>query len=90
VHDFQEAGVLPGLSTLAFDISGVLAPDAWYSALLAGMFNITPAPSVLETVAWLAYAVPVLTLFLLPQRTATSPASPTTTAPVTPAPHPTS
>lgn len=69
VHDFQEAGVLPGLNTLAFDISGALPPDAWYSALLAGMFNITPQPSVLEVAAWAAYAVPVLTLFLLPGRT---------------------
>jgi high-affinity iron transporter len=85
VHDFQEAGVLPGLNTLAFDISGVLAPDAWYSALLAGMFNVTPAPTVLETVAWLAYVVPVLLLFLLPQRSASAPASPATTAAATPA-----
>ena len=39
VHDFQEAGVLPGLNTLAFDVSGTLAPDSWYGALLDGMFN---------------------------------------------------
>ena len=80
VHDFQEAGVLPGLSTVAFDISGVLHPDAWYAALLAGMFNITPAPTVLETVAWLAYAVPVMVLFLLPQRPKAAPATPTPAA----------
>ncbi|WFE60173.1 iron uptake transporter permease EfeU [Micromonospora sp. WMMD712] len=64
VHDFQEAGVLPGLNDLAFDISATLDPSTWYAALLAGMFNVTPAPSVLETVAWVAYAVPVLALFL--------------------------
>ncbi len=28
VHDFQEAGVLPGLNNLAFDISGVLDPNS--------------------------------------------------------------
>ncbi|GIH68392.1 iron uptake transporter permease EfeU [Sphaerimonospora thailandensis] len=66
VHDLQEAGVLPGLATHAFDISGVLDPGAWYSTLLSGMFNITPQPSVLETIAWVAYAAPVLFLFLRP------------------------
>ena len=87
VHDFQESGVLPGLNSLAFDISGVLAPDAWYSALLAGMFNITPAPTVLETIAWLAYAVPVLVLFLLPHRPAPAQPSPAATAAATSAPN---
>jgi high-affinity iron transporter len=68
IHDFQEAGVLPGLGTTAFDISGVLDPGTWYSALIRGMFNVTPAPSVLETIAWIAYGVPVLVLFLRPGR----------------------
>ena len=69
VHDLQEAGVLPGLTTYAFDISGVLRPDAaWYAALLGGMFNFTAAPTVLETIAWVGYAVPVLVLFLWPAK----------------------
>ena len=66
VHDFQESGVLPGLNTLAYDISGALDPSAWYTALLTGMFNVTPTASVLEVAAWCAYAVPVLFLFLRP------------------------
>ncbi|MGP3914484.1 iron uptake transporter permease EfeU [Nonomuraea sp. 10N515B] len=74
VHDLQEAGVLPGLSTYAFDISGVLPADSWYAALLTGMLNITPQPSVLEVVAWAAYLVPTLFLFLRPQRSKTTPA----------------
>ncbi|GAB4081230.1 iron transporter [Modestobacter muralis] len=78
VHDFQEAGVLPGLSTLAFDASGWLDPGSWYGALAAGLFNITPQPTVLETIAWIAYLVPVLVLFLLPSR---KPAGVTTPAP---------
>jgi len=70
VHDFQEAGLLPGLDVLAFDISGVLDPASWYGAAIAGMFNITAAPSVLETLAYVAYLVPVLFAFLRPARRA--------------------
>ncbi|MEU7850506.1 iron uptake transporter permease EfeU [Micromonospora parva] len=79
VHDFQEAGVLPGLNDLAFDITGALDPSTWYAALLAGMFNVTPAPTVLETIAWVAYAVPVLLLFLRPARRKPAPTATTTT-----------
>ena len=86
VHDLQEAGVLPGLNNLAYDISGVLDPSAWYTALLTGMFNITPTATVLEVVAWIAYAVPVLVLFLLPGRKPKTPAA--TTPEATPAPAP--
>jgi high-affinity iron transporter len=68
VHDFQEADVLPGIRSLAFDISNVLEPGTWYATLLSGMFNITPAPTVLEVIAWVAYGIPVLVLFLRPSR----------------------
>lgn len=64
VHDFQESGVLPGIGHSAFDITGALDPSTWYGALLEGMFNITGDPTWLELVAWLAYAVPVLVIFL--------------------------
>ncbi|MEU5786683.1 iron uptake transporter permease EfeU [Micromonospora purpureochromogenes] len=79
VHDFQEAGVLPGLNDLAFDIASVLDPNTWYAALLAGMFNITATPSVLEMVAWVAYAVPVLFLFLRKPSPAGTPIAPAAT-----------
>ncbi|WP_433495083.1 iron uptake transporter permease EfeU [Micromonospora sp. CA-248089] len=85
VHDFQEAGVLPGLNDLAFDISATFDPSSWYGALLAGMFNITAAPTVLELVAWVAYAVPVLVLFLRKPAQPAQPAKPARPAEPVPA-----
>jgi high-affinity iron transporter len=71
VHDFQEAGFLPGIGNIAYHMAGVLDPSTWYAALLAGMFNVTPEPTVLEVLAWVAYGVPVLLLFLWPARKTT-------------------
>ncbi|MFG1616628.1 iron uptake transporter permease EfeU [Nonomuraea wenchangensis] len=79
VHDLQEAGVLPALATPAFDLGSALPADSWYGTLLAGMFNITPQPSVAEVVAWAAYLLPALVLFLRPRRTSL-PAAPTAAA----------
>lgn len=76
VHDLQEAGVLPGLTTLAFDVSRQVPPDSWYGTLLRGTVNFTPATTVLQAVAWVAYLVPVLVLYVRPQRsTAPAPAA---------------
>jgi high-affinity iron transporter len=64
VHDLQEARFLPGLYDLAFDVSRAVPPDSWYGTLLKGIFNFSPATTKLEAVAWLAYAVPTMALFL--------------------------
>jgi high-affinity iron transporter len=69
VHDLQEAGILPGLSTLAFDISGTVPADSWYGTLLRGTVNLTPQTTVLQAVVWVLYVVPVLVLFLGPAST---------------------
>ncbi|MFB6634678.1 iron uptake transporter permease EfeU [Streptomyces sp. NPDC056362] len=68
IHDLQEADFLPGLRSLAFDVSATIPPDSWYGTLLKGVFNFQPDPTVMQTVVWAAYVVPVMGLFLLPER----------------------
>lgn len=63
IHDFQEAGVLPGEDIRAFDISNVIAPDGWLGTILRGTINFTPNPSLLQTIIWFLYISPVLALF---------------------------
>jgi high-affinity iron transporter len=64
VHDLQEAGVLPGLNNLAFDVSGIIPPDSWYGTLLKGTVNFSPATTWLEATVWVLYFVPTMTIFL--------------------------
>ncbi|PRY69417.1 high-affinity iron transporter [Glaciihabitans tibetensis] len=64
VHDLQEAGFLPGLYTLAFDVSATIPPNSWYGTLLKGIFNFSPATTVLEAIAWVAYVGVVMTIFI--------------------------
>jgi high-affinity iron transporter len=66
VHDLQEAAILPGLDSLAFDVSGAVPPDSWYGTLLRGTLNFTPATTWLQLIVWVVYLVPVLGLFLRP------------------------
>jgi high-affinity iron transporter len=67
IHDLQEGGVLGGLNNTVFDISSTIPIDSWYGTVLKGTFNFNPAPTTFEFVVWLAYLIPVLTLFLWPQ-----------------------
>ncbi len=78
IHDLQEAGLLPGLGNLAFDVSDQIPPSSWYGTLLKGTINFSPATTWLELAAWLLY-VPMTMFFFF--RTVRGPATPSTTAP---------
>ena len=84
VHDLQEAGILPGLDNVAFDVSSTIPPSSWNGTLLKGTFNFSPRTTWLELIAWLAYLVPVLTLFVRSVRTPRHAAA--VTSPSMPAP----
>jgi high-affinity iron transporter len=85
VHDLQEAGDLPGLNNLAFDVSGAVPPDSWYGTLLKGTLNFSPETTWLQAVAWLLYVIPVMYLFFRPARKPATPPVPTEPTPVEPA-----
>ncbi len=80
VHDLQEAGILPGLNNLAFDVSEQIPPSSWRGTLLKGTLNFSPATTWLEAIAWLAYLVPTMSLFLYRMRTPRKPAPPSPAA----------
>ena len=80
VHDLQEAGIIPGLNTLAFDVSAAIPADSWYGVLLKGIFNFSPQTTVAEAVVWVLYVAIVLTLFLRPARKPVSGSAPEATA----------
>jgi high-affinity iron transporter len=63
VHDLQEAAILPGLHTIAFDVSSTIDPNSWYGTILKGVFNFSPVTTVLEAGVWVLYVVPVMFLF---------------------------
>ncbi len=74
VHDLQEADILPGLNSIAFDITAEIPPSSWYGTLLKGIFNFNGAPTWIELFVYFAYLVPVLYLFFRPMP-ATAPAT---------------
>ena len=81
ITDLQEAGVVPGLGNLAFDISHVLVPGTPVATLVEGIFNLVPAPTTASMIGWVIYLIVALALFLRP---VAPPKAVSTPAPSTP------
>jgi high-affinity iron transporter len=86
VHDLQEAGILPGLDNLAWDVSDTVDPTSWYATILKGVFNFSPATTWLEAAVWVLYVVPTMTLFIRGVRRRSTPVAPTGTPSDNPVP----
>jgi high-affinity iron transporter len=67
VHEFGEAGVITN-SGQVFDLSGVLPESSPLGALLAGLFGYRPSPTPLEVLAYFAYLVPVVAIYVWTDR----------------------
>ncbi|MGW3265955.1 iron uptake transporter permease EfeU [Streptomyces sp. NPDC001056] len=64
LRDLQEGGVLPGGTAYAVDLAGSIDAGSWYSTLIQGVFNLMPTMTWLQVVAYVAYLVVVMTLFV--------------------------
>ncbi|MGW1620801.1 iron uptake transporter permease EfeU [Streptomyces sp. NPDC002172] len=64
LRDLQEGGVLPGNTVYAFDLSAHIDAGSWYSTLLQGVLNITPAMTWLQVTGYAVYLAVVMTLFV--------------------------
>ncbi|HSM38201.1 MAG TPA: iron uptake transporter permease EfeU [Candidatus Limnocylindrales bacterium] len=77
VHEFVEAGWITVATGTAFDISGILphsgdpvqlGPVVVFGQLLRALFGYSSTPEWVTLIAWLAYVVAVLTLYLRPMK----------------------
>jgi high-affinity iron transporter len=82
LHDLQEARFLPGLNSIAFDLSGPVPESSWYGTILKGILNYSQQTTWVQAIAWLAYVGVVLTIFLWPRKTTPSQNSTVTPIPV--------
>ena len=68
-------------TSFALSVRGALASSGTVLAtLLKGIFNISPAMTVLEVVAWVGYLVPTMFLYFHNSKPVTVPATPAESA----------
>jgi high-affinity iron transporter len=70
VHELQEAGYLPFLTSTAFDIDGALTDEGGVGALLRALVGYNADPSWLEVVAWIGYVLVTAFFYFRPTQQA--------------------
>lgn len=68
LHTANEAGWVNFGQHQAFDLTWLVRPGTPVSSLLTGVLGIQPRPTVIETVGYLAYLIPLSTLLVLSNR----------------------
>lgn len=64
----HEAGWVNIGQLQVLDLSWLISNDSVVGALLTGMFSIQADPRLIEVMAWLAYLIPVMVIYLWPQK----------------------
>jgi high-affinity iron transporter len=67
-HTAHEAGWINGLQGQAVDLSWLVQPGTISGSLLTGMLGLQPAPTVIEALLYLMYAVPMMIYVLWPNQ----------------------
>ena len=63
VHELQETGVLPGKDNYVLDLTDAVDPAGLIASLVRAFFNVVPAMTALEIIAWALYIAIVMPLF---------------------------
>lgn len=68
IHELQEIGILPFLTEHTYDVTSLVPEDSLLHVILSGTIAFNPAPTLLETIAWFAFVIPVATLYIRQNR----------------------
>jgi len=66
LHSAHEAGWLNAGQAQALDLTWLVVPGTWTSALLTGMLGWQPQPTVVELIGYVLYLIPALAYVLWP------------------------
>ncbi|MET7998073.1 iron uptake transporter permease EfeU [Amycolatopsis sp. NPDC005232] len=68
IGELQTAGVIPGHTWTAFDLSRVVSTDAWWVSIVTGITNLAPVMTWTQVIIYVVFAATVLTLYFRPVR----------------------